>query len=88
MINFKDGFSCFLSCRRIKNAIIGNQTKKSSFMLLGVIPRLVGGGRVGGRGLELQGDEVIYHESIPGLILSNGFSVLHTQAHLRMCRQF
>ena len=35
---------CFLyppSFRRIKNAIIGNQTKKSSFMLLGVIPRLV-----------------------------------------------
>jgi len=44
MIHFKVGFlfSCFLSCRRIKNAIIGNQTKKSSFMLLGVIPRLVG----------------------------------------------
>ena len=35
---------CFFyppSFRRIKNAIIGNQTKKSSFMLLGVIPRLV-----------------------------------------------
>ena len=30
-----------LAHRRIKNAIIGNQTKKSSFMLLGVIPRLV-----------------------------------------------
>ena len=57
MIDFKFGFLCFLSCRRIKNAIIGNQTKKSSsFMLLDVIPRLVGGGRVGGRGLELQGD--------------------------------
>ena len=51
-------FPFSLSHRKIKNAIIGNQTKKSSFMLLGVIPRLVEwergkgevGKRVGGRG--------------------------------------
>ena len=50
-------FPFSLSHRKIKNAIIGNQTKKSSFMLLGVIPRLVEwergkgevGERVGGR---------------------------------------
>ena len=30
-----------LVCRKIKNAIIGNKMKKSSFMLLGVIPRSV-----------------------------------------------
>ena len=49
--------------RRIKNTIIGNQTKKSSFMLLGVIPRLVEwergngevGERVGGRGRRTEG---------------------------------
>lgn len=28
-------------CRKIKNAIIGNQMRKSSFILLGVIPRSV-----------------------------------------------
>ena len=46
-------FPSSLAHRRIKNAIIGNQTKKSSFMLLGVIPRLVewerGNGEVGER---------------------------------------
>ena len=30
-----------LFCRKIKNAIIGNKMKKSSFTLLGVIPRSV-----------------------------------------------
>lgn len=32
-------FGHFVACRKIKNAIIGNKMKKSSFMLLGVIPR-------------------------------------------------